>query len=146
MFLAPQLQAHTPKGSLTFSFPPAVSRALAENHFTILSLANNHPYDFGEAGFAETRRYLEDQAIAAVGHPNRIGEGYVYTHRINGRQFSFISLNATSYFDERAATTILSDARKAHPGMFVIVLIHWGAEYKFDSKQRSENTRPQAHR
>jgi poly-gamma-glutamate synthesis protein (capsule biosynthesis protein) len=120
---------HTAKDSLTFSFSPAASRALAENHFAVLSVANNHTYDFGEKGFEETRRYLEDQSIAAVGHPRNIGRSYVYTRGINGRQFSFVSLNATSYFDEKAATTLVGEVRSAHPETFLILLIHWGAEY-----------------
>ena len=32
----------TPEGSLAFSFTSGTSRTLAENHFAILSLANNH--------------------------------------------------------------------------------------------------------
>src|SRR5262249_7886554 len=40
----------TPEGSLAFSFTPGTSRTLAESHFAILSLANNHTYDFGENG------------------------------------------------------------------------------------------------
>jgi poly-gamma-glutamate synthesis protein (capsule biosynthesis protein) len=130
---------HTAKDSLTFSFSPAASRALAENHFAVLSLANNHTYDFGEKGFKETRRYLEDQSIVVVGHPKSIGRSYVYTRGINGRRFSFVSLNATSYFDERAARAIVREVRKARPETFLIVLIHWGAEYSLiqNASQRS---------
>jgi len=51
--------------------------------------------DFGENGFADTRRYLESQRIAAVGHPRRVDQNYAYTRHTNGRQFSFVSLNAT---------------------------------------------------
>ena len=129
----------TPEGSLAFSFTPETSRTLAENHFAILSLANNHTYDFGENGFADTRRYLESQSIAAVGHPRRVDQNYAYTRHINGRQFSFVSLNATSYFDVNAAVTLVSDVRKGHPGAFLVVLMHWGIEYSLiqNGAQRS---------
>jgi len=129
----------TPEGSLAFSFSPETSRTLAENHFAILSLANNHTYDFGENGFADTRRYLESRSIRAIGHPRRVDSKYVYTRNINGRQFSFVSLNATSYFDVIAAVSLVSEVRKDHTGAFLVVLIHWGIEYNLmqNDAQRS---------
>ena len=129
----------TPEGSLAFSFTPGTSRTLAENHFAILSLANNHTYDFGENGFADTTRYLESQSIRAIGHPRRVDQKYAYTRNINGRQFSFVSLNATSYFDVNAAVTLVSEVKNDHPGAFLVVLIHWGIEYSLlqNGAQRS---------
>jgi poly-gamma-glutamate synthesis protein (capsule biosynthesis protein) len=75
----------------------------------------------------------------AIGHPYRIDQNYAYTRNINGRHFSFVSLNATSYFDVNAATALITNLKKKHRGTFLMVLIYWGNEYNLiqNDAQRS---------
>lgn len=50
--------------------PSRVAPALARAGFDVVSLANNHTLDYGNAGLLDTRSALFDQGIAAVGAGN----------------------------------------------------------------------------
>lgn len=60
--------AGTPEAkAYTFQAPPESIATLAYGGFDVLTLANNHSLDFGEAGLAETVDLLDDAGIAHVG-------------------------------------------------------------------------------
>ncbi|GAI11159.1 unnamed protein product, partial [marine sediment metagenome] len=58
-----------------FRIPDAYVKCLAEAGFDILSLANNHSYDFGQPGIINTIRLLDENDILYAGlltHPTSI--------------------------------------------------------------------------
>lgn len=116
-----------PESSECFAFraPPEYAAYLADAGFTLMSNANNHSFDFGEAGEEETVRALHEAGIEQTGLPEEItvvGAG--------GRRLAFIGFspysNAPSLTDPDAAEDLVQKAdRKAD---IVVVAIHAGAE------------------
>jgi poly-gamma-glutamate synthesis protein (capsule biosynthesis protein) len=60
-------QTQHPTEPLTFTGPPAGARALADAAFDIVSIANNHIWDYGRAAYLETLGHLEAREIAYTG-------------------------------------------------------------------------------
>ncbi len=55
-----------------FRAPPEFGRAAAAAGFTVMSNANNHSYDYGQAGEDETVAALDRAGIAHTGQPDEI--------------------------------------------------------------------------
>jgi poly-gamma-glutamate synthesis protein (capsule biosynthesis protein) len=122
---------HTANYDYGLSFPPDSAAVLAANHFSILALGNNHAYDFGPAGFADTVQALKDQSLISVGNPDSAGEKFSHTDTIAGKEFSFASFNATDpTFSTSSAIGLIQDLRWKHPNALMVTLIHWGTEYQ----------------
>ncbi len=62
------------KSTNCFSFktPPSYARHLRNAGFTVLNLANNHAYDFGEAGLEQTVSALDRAGLRHTGRPSEI--------------------------------------------------------------------------
>jgi len=121
----------TPNGSTVFSFLPRVVDVLRNNHFDIVSIANNHTFDRGVAGYIETRNYLASGNVDFVGHPRDEGFEYGWSEIMNGRRIVFVAFNeaVNSYFDlERAVSTVRAYASDKEA--YVVASIHWGLEYQ----------------
>ncbi|MDE2038281.1 MAG: CapA family protein [Patescibacteria group bacterium] len=110
---------------LSFVFEPAVVGALADAGFGLVSLANNHTYNRGAAGLAETKKWLSDAGIAWFGDPlNRPGDYRIVTAK--GISIAFVGYHEFS----PGLAAVLSDIRKLHArGYPVVVMPHWGDEY-----------------
>jgi hypothetical protein len=112
---------------LVFAFrtPPSYTAILQEAGFDILSVANNHSFDFYETGFTDTINNLNQAGMKAVGRKEEI----IY-HEAKGVRFAFIGF---SYFpvhnnmhDLEAATALV---KKADENADVVVIsVHAGAE------------------
>ncbi len=55
-----------------FRSPPSYARAFRRAGIDLLNLANNHAYDFGAAGYADTRRALRRAGLGVTGGPDDI--------------------------------------------------------------------------
>lgn len=114
---------------MKFSFASSSASLLLENNIKIVSLANNHLFDFGRAGFLETENILDETGVAYFGHPLEQGQDYVLDKKIGGRNFTFISFNATyPSFSEEKALLLIGENKRADN--FLCVVIHWGEEYE----------------
>lgn len=116
-----------PESSECFAFraPPEYAAYLADAGFTLMSNANNHSFDFGEAGEEETVRALHEAGIEQTGLPEEIT-----VVEVGGQKLAFIGFspysNAPSLTDLDAAEDLIQEAdRKAD---IVVVAIHAGAE------------------
>ena len=110
----------------------------------LVSLANNHVYDYGEEGLLDTIKYLNEYNIPNIGAGSNITEATkAYYFIAGGYKFSFISAT-------RAEKNVVTPkAKENKPGVFwcydpsllietikkekevsdfVILLIHWGGE------------------
>ena len=56
----------------SFQTPPLYARWLRRAGFTTLNLANNHAYDFGATGLADTRAALKARGLRQTGAPGQI--------------------------------------------------------------------------
>lgn len=111
----------------------------------IVSLANNHAYDFGADAFADTMRTLKEYEIATVGGGMNLEEAMqpVY-YLVNGRKIAFVAATRAEKYrltpqaTETASgvlrcydpTLFLETIREADQNSdFVVACIHWGTEY-----------------
>ncbi len=108
-----------------FRAPPEFARGLRAAGFTLMSNANNHSFDFGQAGQDETVEALERAGIDQTGLP-----GQVTTVRAGETRLAFV---AFAPYDNTASLTDLSAARAlihraANRADVVVCAFHAGAE------------------
>jgi hypothetical protein len=113
--------------SFCFRTPPSYGQILKDAGFNIVSLANNHAYDYGEAGRAQTVEVLDSLGISHTG-----GIGEISYLEVRGRKFAFIGLapnrGCQSINDIDAAVALVEEALSKDPLTLVIVSMHGGAE------------------
>jgi poly-gamma-glutamate capsule biosynthesis protein CapA/YwtB (metallophosphatase superfamily) len=115
-----------PTGSCyAFRTPPLYARYLADAGFTVMNDANNHSFDFGQAGLEQTIAALHRAGIAQDGLP-----GEVTVVKAGGEKVAFVGFapysNTASLLDLGAARTLIR--RAARRAQIVVVAIHAGAE------------------
>jgi hypothetical protein len=108
-----------------FRAPPEYARYLRAAGFRIMSNANNHSFDFGEAGERETIEALHRAGIAQTGLP-----GQIKVLRVEGRKVAFLGFapysNTASLTDIEGARSMIARARRVAD--LVVVAFHAGAE------------------
>lgn len=113
--------------SNTFAFrsPPAYAQVMRQAGFDVMSVANNHSFDFGQTGFEDTMTHLNNAGVKTVGKKGEI----VYMD-VNGVPVAFI---AFSYFpdhnlmhDLKAADSLIKQAEQQAD--MVVISVHAGAE------------------
>jgi poly-gamma-glutamate capsule biosynthesis protein CapA/YwtB (metallophosphatase superfamily) len=108
-----------------FRAPPEFAQALHSAGFTVMSNANNHSFDYGQAGEEETLGALERAGIFQTGLP-----GEITTVRAGGLRVAFVGF---APYDNTASLTDLPTARKlirraAEDADVVVCAFHAGAE------------------
>lgn len=108
-----------------FRAPPTFADSLHTAGFTVMNDANNHSYDFGEAGEEETVSALRRAGIAQDGLP-----GEITVVRANGLRVAFLGFapysNTASLTDLPAAAALVEKASRRAD--VVVCAIHAGAE------------------
>jgi hypothetical protein len=108
-----------------FHTPPSYAGRLAEAGFTVLNLANNHAYDFGPEGQAQTVAALDRHHLRHTGRPGEIAFQRVGKIRVALVGFAPYPW-AQSLNDLAAARRLVREAdRRAD---VVVVTMHAGAE------------------
>ena len=74
--------------SYSFQAPPKNAEALAWAGFDVMSLANNHSYDYFEKGLSSTRKALAANDIASTGLP-----GQITVREANGVKVAFVAFS-----------------------------------------------------
>lgn len=112
-------------GCFAFRMAPELGRWLVEAGFDVLSLANNHILDFGEAAREATRRHLDGLGIAHTGKRGDIARVVV-----DGRKVSVIGMSVYDHSydlnDLAMATRVITE--ETARADIVVVSIHAGAE------------------
>jgi Bacterial capsule synthesis protein PGA_cap len=108
-----------------FRVPPAYARAYRSTGFTVLNSANNHSYDFGAEGVAQTSAALRAAGIVQAGLPGQIGLVHV-----KGVAVAFVDVAPYTLTNDMLnlaeVTQLIAQAkREAH---VVVVYMHSGAE------------------
>ncbi len=112
---------------LVFAFrtPPEYTALLKDAGFDILNVANNHSFDFFEAGFKDTVQNLQKVGIKAVGEKGKI----VY-NEVKGVKVAFIGFSNyeahNNLSDIKAGKKLVQQAQKNAD--FVVISFHGGAE------------------
>jgi len=114
--------------SLKFAFFPNVTKGLSFANFDLLSLANNHTCNTGEAGLEETKEFLKKANIDFVGHPIECAQDFLFEKD----EIIFLAFNKTFPFNcsDEEITEIVKKTGNANPEKFLIVFMHWGQEYQ----------------
>ena len=107
-----------------FRNPPGYARYFKAG-FTVLNDANNHSFDFGAAGQAQTVKAIHAAGLAQTGLPGRITR-----LGVAGITVAFVGFApygwATSLLDRAAARALIE--RAARQAQLVVVYVHAGAE------------------
>jgi hypothetical protein len=113
--------------SYCFRTPPSYGRLFKEAGFNIMSLANNHAFDYGSLGHDQTIETLENLGIAYTGAP-----GQITFMEIKGKSVTFIGLapnkGCQNINDIDGAVAMVKKALKEKPNTLVFVSMHGGAE------------------
>jgi poly-gamma-glutamate capsule biosynthesis protein CapA/YwtB (metallophosphatase superfamily) len=114
--------------SYCFRSPPSYGQNLKEAGFSVVSLANNHAYDYGPEGRAQTVKVLESLDISHTGAPEQI----TTFKTPSGVEVAFIGLapnhGAQNINDIDGVVALVTKAKSQEPGRLVFVSFHGGAE------------------
>lgn len=140
----------------TFRANPDRVEILKQMGVDIVTLANNHVYDYGEQAFEDTLTTLDETEIKHVGAGNNLEEAMepVY-YEVDGKTVAFV---AASRAEKNVLTpeagedtsgilycydpTLLCEeiAEAKEHSDFVIAYVHWGTEYSNDFDSTQETT------
>jgi len=116
---------HPAKDCFAFRDPPGYARYFKQAGFTVLNDANNHSYDFGAAGQAQTVQSIHAAGLAQTGLP-----GEITVVRARGIKVAFVAFAPYAYdanlLDLSAARTLIK--RAGREARLVVVYMHAGAE------------------
>ena len=108
-----------------FRTPPAYALLLRRAGFTVMNVANNHSYDFGQEGLSETLAALDRFHLLHTGQP-----GEIAVAKVDGLRVAFLGFApyawAQDLLDVDAATALVRTATRRAD--LVIVTMHAGAE------------------
>jgi poly-gamma-glutamate synthesis protein (capsule biosynthesis protein) len=128
-----------PRSTMKFRFAPSIAQLLHEEGVTVANLANNHSLDQGGEGMQDTRMLLHAAGILHSGTATNDPSFFGVATTTKGIPLLFVGFNATWPHDERAVLAYLT---RQPDETFVIVSVHWGAEYELT---QSEAQRALAH-
>ena len=126
-----------PGNLMRFHFDPALAEELSMVGFDAFSLANNHGLDQGVKGLADTKKNLDAVSIKYFGDPAR-ADGNVYYFTADGKKIAVLSFQMVyGELDPAGYAKAISDAKKNVD--IVIVMPHWGTEYKHNANPTQIN-------
>ncbi|MGA3562813.1 CapA family protein [Melissospora conviva] len=108
-----------------FRVPPSYAAHLRDAGFQVLNIANNHGYDFGAAGYANTQAALEEHGLQHTGPPEQITLTEVGGLTIANVGFSPYFWG-NSVVDIAAGKKLVAEAKEQAD--LVVVQAHMGAE------------------
>ncbi len=109
----------------SFNMPTNTARFLREAGFNVVTYANNHARDFGEAGLIHTEKYLQDEGILFTGR-----KGHFLSIERNGIKAGIIAFSwhswANNYTDTKESLELIKKVKASND--IVIISIHGGTE------------------
>jgi poly-gamma-glutamate capsule biosynthesis protein CapA/YwtB (metallophosphatase superfamily) len=128
-----------------FRAEPEWLPALKKAGITHLAMANNHSYDQGRDGMEDTYQALIANGLVPVGYgknhqlacePVIVKKGNVQVAIFNSvemllENFPFLpDKPCMCQSNAEALASAISEFKRKHSGTFVVVVLHWGAEYQ----------------
>ncbi|GAC56296.1 hypothetical protein GOHSU_04_01660 [Gordonia hirsuta DSM 44140 = NBRC 16056] len=116
-----------------FAGDPAMAKTLPAGGIDVVTVANNHTWDYGRKGFTETTRALAAAGIKYVGtgNPGYDGSDYDYSliEDVKGIKVGLVSYQtwADTPQTRKKIRTDLADLRR-RGAQVVIPYFHWGIE------------------
>ena len=110
-----------------FSAPSSYSEVLQQGSVELVSLGNNHAYDYGKVGFASTVKTLDEAQIPWFAECAFTHSPYVYT--VRGIKIGFIGLYEPHYWQYGEEIRASFAELKKQGVALTVVYMHAGAEY-----------------
>lgn len=109
---------------MIFCAPTEMLRGLTESGIDIVTLANNHTKNYGEAGLTQTKQLLEEEGIKVT------GVGTLTEIEKAQTRFGFIGFDK----DQQSNPVLTSEEKKLVTDAnamvdILVVSLHWGVEY-----------------
>lgn len=118
---------------LRFTFHPWFASLLAESGFDAVSLANNHSMDFYNAGFAQTKSFLEEKGIVYFGSAYN-NENLSISLNIKGKELCLVGYHDLYTYNE---ALVIEEIRRIRPDCYKVIAVpHWGEEYELEQSAR----------
>lgn len=146
----------TPNKTYTFRANPKNVSIYKEMGIDLVTLANNHVYDYGELAFLDTLSTLDKAGIPRIGAGKDIAEAKKpYYFVINGYKVAFVNASRAEKYRLTPEATSTSpgifraydpnpfaeEIKKAKESSdFVIALIHWGKEDTHELEEVQKET------
>ena len=124
----PKIHTQTPDLSYQFSIRSSYLRTLANAGFDVLSLANNHAYDYGYTAYEHTRLVCETVHIVCGGHPRDIATSSRAVVAVGSTTVGILFLH-TLYQEPDPETLAAAVALLIRESDIQIAYVHWGEEY-----------------
>ncbi|MDB8791013.1 CapA family protein [Romboutsia sp. 1001216sp1] len=128
------------------------AEVIKQEGIDVVSLSNNHAYDYKEEGLKETIELLKKNDIKYVGAGKNIEEARVYDiENVNGVKIANIGISDVIPYEASAMKNkegILTSTNKENLKIIekakkeadlVVVNIHWGEEYSLNSNEYQKN-------
>ena len=147
-----------PKKYYTFRASPERLSIYEEMGVNLVTLANNHIYDYGEAAFYDALDALEEYNIPYIGAGRNIDDAKLpFYYIINGYKIGFVNATRAEKFiltpeakensggvlrcyDPTTFISVIEETKKNSD--FVIALVHWGKEDSSELEQVQLETAP----
>ena len=125
----------TPAYTMRFSTNPVLLPALAASGYTHVSLANNHTFDYGIAGYEQAISGLEAVGIETLGCPNTVSCVRASHLYVDGVRVSVIAVeDVATKLQLSETTSLLHEVSKSSD--IQVVYIHWGNEYELTNSRQ----------
>lgn len=112
----------------TFCGDPRFTEGLQFAGVDVVNVANNHIYNFGSAGLAQTLETLDKSGLLAA------GEGRIANVTVKGIRFAFLGFDAVGKILDRSFVSGEIEKARAEADV-VVVQFHWGQEYTYVPKR-----------
>jgi hypothetical protein len=113
------------RNCFAFRTPPPYARWLDQAGFTVLNLANNHAFDFGAQGLADTLSALDRYGLAHTGRP-----GQILVERVGAIRAALVGFSTYRWSNRMTdlASVRRLVRRASRRADIVVVTAHMGAE------------------
>lgn len=116
---------------MLFCTDPKMIRGLTFAGVDMVNLANNHTKNYGNNGLTQTQKYLNDEKIDYVGVNNLLIKDIQQT------KFGFLGFDFLSNSPKESDYELIKQSKNKVD--VLIVMIHWGVEYKSKANERQKN-------
>lgn len=121
---------------LRFTFSPDIALFLKKTGFDLLSLANNHSFDFGEEGYQSTVGFLNSSSINNFGS-YRNDKNLSKEIFLNDKKYCFVGYHDLYNYDSES---VIVEIKKMKNSCYkTIVMPHWGEEYLNNFTKRQQD-------
>ena len=120
---------------LRFTVDPAFAGLLGRLHFTALSLANNHAFDFGKDGYEQTKSNLRAAGVSPFGSPQNSDN---LSARILTQGKTICLVGYHDLFNPDPKSTLLEIKSMKESCSYIVLYAHWGVEYAGTPSERQK--------